>query len=75
MTPQELIETSLADLQPMLASAGRAVCVKEANDTSCVIELRGFCGDCACSATYMDGIQELLQEKMPQLKDIQFVQV
>jgi Fe-S cluster biogenesis protein NfuA len=68
-----VIESALSDLQPMLAAAGRNIRIKESTDTSCVIELSGFCGDCACTQSYMEGIQELLNEKAPQITNIQFV--
>jgi Fe-S cluster biogenesis protein NfuA len=50
------------------------VAVKEASDTHCVVELKGFCGDCACSGSYMEGIQDLVREKIPSIKNIEFVQ-
>ena len=74
MELKSLIESALTDIEPMLRAAGRAVSVKEATDDRCVIELKGFCGDCACSGSYMEGIEELVREKMPNIKDIQFIQ-
>ena len=70
----DIIEAALSDLKPMLAAAGRDIKIKEATESSCIIELSGFCGDCACTQSYMEGIQELLNEKAPQIVDIQFIQ-
>lgn len=75
MNVQETLESSLAHLKPMLDAAGRAIEVKEATDTSCTIVLKGFCGDCACSGSYMEGIEEILAEQAPQVKEIKFIQV
>lgn len=74
MDIKSLLETALFDIEPMLRAAGRSIAVKEASDDRCVIELKGFCGDCACSSSYMEGIEELVREKIPSIKDIQFVQ-
>lgn len=74
MEIKSLIESALVDIEPMLRAAGRSVSVKEASADRCVIELKGFCGDCACSGSYMEGIQELVQEKAPNIKDIEFIQ-
>jgi Fe-S cluster biogenesis protein NfuA len=68
----KIILEALVDIQPMLTAAGRSIEVKEANESSCVIVLKGFCGDCACSSSYMEGIEELLQSKMPEMKEIRF---
>ncbi len=75
MDVKTVIESALTDVEPMLRAAGRSVNVTEASDDRCVIELKGFCGDCACSASYMEGIEEVVREKLPAMKDIQFVQV
>lgn len=69
----DIIESALADIRPMLAAAGRSIRIKEATENSCVIELAGFCGDCNCTQSYMEGIQELLNEKAPQITNIQFI--
>lgn len=75
MDPKSLIESALVDIQPMLRAAGRSVTVTEATDDHCVVELKGFCGDCACSASYMEGIEDLVREKLPAIKNIEFIQV
>lgn len=75
MDIKSLIESALMDIEPMLRAAGRSVTVKEAADDRCVIELQGFCGDCACSGSYMEGIEDLVREKMPSIKTIEFVQI
>lgn len=75
MTTKELIEQSLEDIRPMLAAAGREIVVSEATDTSCVIEMAGFCGDCACTESYQEGIQEILEQKAPHITSVQFRKV
>ncbi|KAA0206203.1 NifU family protein [Candidatus Uhrbacteria bacterium] len=73
MNAAEALEQTLTDLKPMLDAAGRAIRVLESDGTSCKIELAGFCGDCACTASYIEGIQEILAEKAPQITNIEFV--
>lgn len=75
MNTKELIEQSLEDIGPMLQAAGRSIQVKEVTDNACVIEMSGFCGDCACTESYQEGIQEILQTKAPQIESIQFIKV
>lgn len=69
---QSTIEESLQDLAPMLAAAGRAVRVVSATDTECAIELKGFCGDCACVDSYKEGIEGLVREKAPTIQSVTF---
>lgn len=71
-TIQATIEDSVKDLAPMLAAAGRAVRVVSVNDTECVIELKGFCGDCACVDSYKEGIEGLVREKAPSIESVLF---
>lgn len=75
MNPQELIERALEDVRPMLKSAGRGITVKQVTDDACVIELSGFCGDCACTDSYTEGITEIIREQAPQIKTIEFTKV
>jgi len=73
MTMTETIEQALRDIQPLLAAAGRSVCVKTADETSCVIELKGFCqGGCACTESYVQGIEEIIRDKAPKIQTVQF---
>jgi Fe-S cluster biogenesis protein NfuA len=74
-TIQATIEDSLKDISPMLAAAGRSVHVLSANETECAIELRGFCGDCACVDSYKEGIEVLVREKVPNIQSVSFTAV
>ena len=74
MSVHEVLDSVLAELQPVLETAGRKIVLKEANEHSCTIELVGFCGACACTDSYMEGLQERLAEKAPEVKDITFIQ-
>lgn len=69
---QSTVEESLQDFAPMLAVAGRAVRVVSATDTECAIELKGFCGDCACVDSYKEGIEGLVREKVPTIQSVTF---
>lgn len=72
---RSIIEESLQDLAPMLATAGRAVRVVSASDSECAIELKGFCGDCACVDSYKEGIEELVREKAPTIQSVTFTTI
>jgi len=72
---QITIEDSLKDVAPMLAAAGRSVHVLKATETECAIELRGFCGDCACVDSYKEGIENLVHEKVPTIQSVTFTTV
>ncbi len=74
-TIQATIEDSLKDIAPMLAAAGRSVHVLSATETDCSIELRGFCGDCACVDSYKEGIEGLVREKAPSIQSVTFTAV
>lgn len=67
------IQDSLRDIAPMLASAGRSVCVVSANETECTIELRGFCGDCACVESYKEGIEQIIRDNAPTIQTVTFM--
>mgnify|MGYP003452811224 FL=1 len=69
-----VLNEALAGIQPILTASGRAVHLKEVSDTRCVVELTGFCGDCACSDSYKEGIAELIRERSPGVSDVQFIQ-
>lgn len=75
MNAQEALSEVLAELKPMLDAAGRSIRVLESTDDACRIELVGFCGGCACSDSYKDGLKEILADKAPQIKEVQFIEV
>lgn len=68
------LNEALVGIQPILTAGGRAVHLKEVSDERCVVELSGFCGDCACSDSYKEGIEDLIRERAPGIKEIQFIQ-
>lgn len=68
-----VIEEALKDIEPMLQASGRKIIVKDVDGGTCVIQLEGFCGDCACGETYKEGIQEIIREKAPQIETIEFI--
>ena len=74
MNANEALKDTLEGLKPMLDAADREINIMSATDTSCIIELKGFCEGCDCTQNYVEGIQEILAEKAPQVKDITFIQ-
>lgn len=75
MDIQITIEDALKDIAPMLAAAGRSVRVVSASERECAIELKGFCGGCACVDSYKEGITELVREKAPMIEIVSFTSV
>lgn len=72
---QELLQEALVGIQPLLTASGRTVHIKDVSDARCVIELSGFCDGCACSESYKEGISDLIRERAPSIKDIEFIQL
>lgn len=70
-----ILEEALRDIEPMLRAGGRSIRLADVNESSCTIELSGFCGGCACTDNYTAGIEELLREKAPNVREIRFIQV
>lgn len=74
MDVREKLESTLQGLKPVLDAAGRTITVRSLDGKVCVVELGGFCGGCACSSTYKEGIEELVQGVAPDMK-VEFVEV
>lgn len=70
---QILLTDALAGIKPLLAASGRAVLIKEVSSDRCVIELSGFCEGCSCSESYKEGIQDLVREHAPEIKEVEFI--
>lgn len=70
---QMLLTDALAGIKPLLAASGRTVSVREVSADRCVIELSGFCEGCSCSESYKEGIQDLVREHAPEIKEIEFI--
>lgn len=68
MDAKSHIQEALAGIEPMLRSAGRAIEIVDADEAACTVKLTGFCGGCACSDSYKEGIQELVEAKAPGTK-------
>lgn len=70
----EDLESQLASLKPVLDSAKRAIEVVERDGSKIVFKLTGFCGGCACSSSYKDGLQDLVAEHCPEYTAVEFVE-
>lgn len=70
----EKLESTLQGLKPVLDAAGRTISIRSMDGKVCVVELGGFCGGCACSSTYKEGIEELVQGVAPDVK-VEFIEV
>ena len=65
MTLQQQIETKLADLKPILASAGKGIELVECTEEKAIVKLSGFCDSCACSESYKEGMEDLIRMSCP----------
>ena len=70
---QTVLTDALTVIKPLLAASGRSVSVKDVSEDRCVIELSGFCDGCSCSESYKEGIQDLVREHAPHIKEIEFI--
>jgi len=69
---KEKLEKRLEHLKPILASGGRSIEVLSAEGTEASFLLQGFCGGCACSQSYKEGIMDLVKETCPEINNISF---
>ncbi|OGL62215.1 hypothetical protein A3C09_02380 [Candidatus Uhrbacteria bacterium RIFCSPHIGHO2_02_FULL_47_44] len=72
---KELLEKRLEHLKPILASAGRSIEVLSVEVPSATFRLSGFCGGCACSTSYREGIMDLVKETCPEITEINFEEI
>lgn len=72
MDYREAIEARLVHLKPILDAAGRKIEVMEIDAPRIRFKVAGFCSGCACSSSYKEGLQELVQSTCPELTVIEF---
>ncbi len=68
------LEEKLATLKPILDSAGRAIRIVDSVAPKMTFELQGFCGGCACSSSYKEGLQDLVSELAPEYTQVEFIE-
>ena len=68
------LEEQLTGLKPVLDSAGRAIEIVSADTPKIVFKLTGFCGGCACSSSYKEGLQDLVSEHCPEYSVVEFIE-
>ncbi len=69
---KEKVEEALNNIRPMLAADGGDVELVEVTDDGIVkVRLTGSCGGCPMSqATLKMGIERLLKQEVPQIKEV-----
>jgi Fe-S cluster biogenesis protein NfuA len=68
------VKKALAEIEPMIASHGGEVKVIEAKDGKVTIKAGGACVGCPMAqATFGAGMEELIKEKVPAVKEVKFV--
>ncbi len=72
---KELLEKRLESLKPILASAGRSIDILSVETPKATFRLSGFCGGCACSTSYREGIEDLVKETCPEITEINFEEI
>ena len=71
---KEEIEKILAEIDPYLMSHGGGVELLEINDLDVKIRIKGSCVGCpASSMTFGLGLEQMLREKIPHIKNIFYV--
>lgn len=73
MAYQDLID-QLTSLKPVLDSAERSIEVASNDAPKIVFKLAGFCGGCACSSSYKDGLMDLVAEHCPEYTVVEFIE-
>ena len=71
---KEEIEKILTEIEPYLMSHGGGVELLEISGLDVKIRIKGTCVGCpASSMTFGLGLEQMLREKMPQIKNIIYV--
>ncbi|OGL95602.1 hypothetical protein A2348_01780 [Candidatus Uhrbacteria bacterium RIFOXYB12_FULL_58_10] len=73
MAYQDLLD-QLASLKPVLDSANRSVGVASSDAPKIVFRLEGFCGGCGCSASYKEGLADLVAEHCSEYTVVEFIE-
>ena len=68
---KEKVETILAQIRPTLQADGGDVELVEASEGVVKLKLTGACNGCPmASMTLRNGIERILKEKMPEVKEV-----
>lgn len=73
MAYQQLVD-QLASLKPVLDSAERSIEIVSSDAPTITFKLVGFCGGCACSSSYKEGLQDLVAEHCPEFTAVEFIE-
>lgn len=70
---EEKVKAALKEIQPMIESHGGGIEVVSVKDGKVVIKILGACLGCPmAAATFGQGMEEMIKEKVPQIKKIEF---
>ncbi|MFC1966478.1 NifU family protein [Chloroflexota bacterium] len=68
---KEKVEEALNKIRPMLVADGGNVELVDVNDGTVQVRLTGACGGCPMAAmTLKMGIEKLLKEEIPEVKEV-----
>ncbi|MAF85107.1 MAG: hypothetical protein CL875_01270 [Dehalococcoidales bacterium] len=68
---REKVESALAKVRPALQADGGDVELVEVSEGVVKLKLKGACAGCPMSAmTLRDGIERLLKEQIPEIKEV-----
>jgi Fe-S cluster biogenesis protein NfuA len=70
----EALQEQLDSLKPVLDSAERSIEIVSSDAPTIVFRLSGFCGGCACSSSYREGLQDLVAEHCPEFTAVEFIE-
>lgn len=68
---REKVEEILTQVRPLLQADGGDVKLVDVEDGVVKVQLTGACGSCAMATlTLKNGIERILKEKMPEIKEV-----
>ena len=68
------VESVLKEVEPMIQSHGGGIKILSAEKGKVKIEVQGVCVGCPMAqATFDDGIKNMIQEKIKEVKKVEFV--
>jgi Fe-S cluster biogenesis protein NfuA len=66
----EKVEAALAQIRPSLQADGGDVELVEVQDGTVKVKLTGACGGCPMAQMTLKGIERILKERVPEVKEV-----
>lgn len=70
---EEKVKAALEEIQPMIEAHGGGIKIVSVKNGKVVIKILGACLGCPMAeATFGQGMEEMIKDKVPQIKEIEF---